>query len=197
MFEQRKIAIAFNGPPRAGKDTATLVALDIFDDIAVYQFTRPVKELTHKEWGLDVAFDHYETLKDTPLPEFGGMSPRQAYIAKSDALKREKGPDVVADLFVEAIVGCNSGIMVNPDCGGDMEAHKIAGVYGYENLLVVRIHKDGHDFSQDCRTWVTDPLFQTHDIKNVQGERREFQSEIAAVIKSFVDGFKEKIDYAA
>src|SRR5690606_2469170 len=99
--ESGKIAILLNGPPRAGKDTAVeALAAALGAAAEIFKFTSPVKDLTHRNAGLDCATDHYEELKDTPLPEFGGRTPRQAYIDTSAELKRKNGQDAVARMFV-------------------------------------------------------------------------------------------------
>ena len=185
--ENGKIAILFNGPPRAGKDTAVNALVSVVDDFEIIKFTGPVKDRTHKLHGLNCAQDAYEINKDTPLSEFNGKTPRQAYIDYSTNLKKEKGIDAVAKLFVEAIHASKANVILNPDVGDDMEALAVANSLGKENVLVLRIHKAGHDFSQDCRTWVVSDELTIIDIFNEDGKRREFESEVAARVRSFLD----------
>lgn len=183
-----KIAILLNGPPRAGKDTAVEALADALGgSVEIFKFTRPIKDLTHRNAGIDCTHDAYETLKDTPLEEFGGRTPRQAYIDTSRELKRLNGEDAVARLFVEAINASEASIILNPDCGDDMEALCVAEAFSHENVFVIRIHRDGHDFSQDCRTWVLSPALNIVDVTNRSGLRKEFVSEVVARAKSFVE----------
>jgi len=186
--ENGKIAILFNGPPRAGKDTAVNALVDtIVEDFEIIKFTGPVKDLTHRNHGLECAQDAYEINKDTPLPEFGGKTPRQAYIDTSTNLKKVSGINAVAKLFVEAIHASKASVILNPDVGDDMEALAVANSLGRENVLVLRIHKDGHDFSNDCRTWVQSDELTIIDIVNEDGKRREFESEVAARVRGFLE----------
>lgn len=184
-----KIAILLNGPPRAGKDTAVeALAEAIGGSVEIFKFTQPVKDLTHRNAGLACRHDHYEELKDTPLPEFGGRTPRQAYIDTSRDLKARYGEDAVAKMFVEAIKASSATVILNPDCGDDMEALCVADAFSHENVFVMRIHRDGHDFSKDCRTWVASPSLNIVDIVNRDGMRREFESEVVARARSFLEG---------
>lgn len=193
-----KIAILLNGPPRAGKDTAVEALSLALPGSEVFKFTRPVKDLTHRLAGLRCSHDAYEDLKDTPLPEFGGRTPRQAYIEASRDLKAREGGDAVARLFVEAISASEASVILNPDCGDDMEALRVADAFSAESVLVIRIHREGHDFSNDCRTWVTSPLLRIVDVHNRSGRRREFESEVVAHARAFVEAARRRTaSYAA
>jgi len=183
-----KVAILLNGPPRAGKDTAVEALASALGEVAeVFKFTRPVKDLTHRNAGLDCRHDAFEELKDTPLEEFGGRTPRQAYIDTSRELKAREGDDAVAKLFVEAISASDAQVILNPDCGDDMEALRVAEAFSFDAVLVIRIHREGHDFSQDCRTWVTSPLLRIVDVTNRSGFRRDFESEVVAHARAFIE----------
>jgi hypothetical protein len=197
--ENGKIAILFNGPPRAGKDTAVNALVEgIVDNYEIIKFTGPVKDLTHLNYGLSCAQDAYETNKDTPLADFNGKTPRQAYIETSSNLKKMNGSDAVAKLFVEAIHASDAEIILNPDVGDDMEALAVANSLGLENVLVLRIHTDGHDFSKDCRTWVQSHELTIIDIVNENGKRREFETEVAARVRSFLERVSDiRSSYAA
>lgn len=194
-----KIAILLNGPPRAGKDTAVEALSQALGSAAeVFKFTRPIKDLAHRNAGIDCAHDAYEELKDTPLPEFGGRTPRQAYIDTSRDLKAKEGEEAVAKLFVQAISASEASIILNPDCGDDMEALCVAEAFSQESVLVIRIHREGHDFSNDCRTWVTSPNLTVIDVTNCSGMRREFESEVVARALAFVEASERKVRvYAA
>jgi len=186
-----KIAILLNGPPRAGKDTAVAVLEDAFGTEAeTFKFTQPVKDRTHARFGLDCAHDAYELLKDTPLPEFGGMTPREAYIDTSRKLKAEQGEDAVRKLFVETVLGSQAQIILNPDAGDDSEAESVAEALGAENVLVIRISREGHDFSKDCRTWVTSPSLRIVDVTNEDGQRKVYESQVVALARSFVESVR-------
>jgi hypothetical protein len=172
------VAILFNGPPRSGKDTvANRLAASLPVPNAVLKFTAPVKDLAHRRLGLHCAIDAYEVQKDTPLPEFRGLTPRETYIRTSEGLKAEKGVTAVADLFVQAMLALPVPLVINPDVGFDYEAEAVADALGPDNVLLVRIHREGRDFSNDCRSWVHVPRIPSVDLVNEEGRQdRTFQN---------------------
>jgi len=194
MACEGKIAILLNGPPRAGKDTAITALFAAFSPgtAEVIKVTQPIKDMTHNRLGLKCAHDAYEIEKDLVLPEFGGKTPREAYIETSTALKRERGPNAVMDLFVDSVVASECDVILNPDIGDDMEAERVASTIGADRLLVIRIHRPGHDFSHDCRTWVTSPTLNIVDVQNEPGQRRVYESEVVARAMSFINGIRSR-----
>ncbi|MTH95921.1 hypothetical protein [Roseibium sp. RKSG952] len=187
MGLQGKFAVLLNGPPRSGKDTASEALMDALgSDCDLLKFTRPVKDLTHARRGLDVLHDHFESLKDTPLDEFGGKTPREAYIETGARERAENGDDAVANMFVKSVVESKCAVILNDDVGGDMEAEAVANALGFDRVLVIRVHRKGCDFSNDCRDWVRSDRLCIHDVRNEEGRRREFQSEVAALVRAFL-----------
>lgn len=185
-----KIAILLNGPKDCGKDTAAAALVDFFGSAAgVFRFTVPVKDETHRRYGLNVAFDHYEdrSVKDAPLPEFGGISPRQAYINVGNELRATHGEDVVARLLCDSIVRSDRPVVINPDCGGDLEAECVAERLGASRVLVLRIHKDGHTYDGDCRGWVVSPKVRKMDIVNVADRVPDYLATVREAARMFRD----------
>lgn len=188
-----KIAILLNGPPRVGKDTASEVLAAAIDaEVAVIKFTKPVKDMTHARFGLVCEHDAYEVLKDTPLREFGGLTPRQAYIETSDRLKAERGPDAVAQLFVEAMMASTARVIINPDLGFDFEAQAVVDQLGADKVVIIRISCEGHDFSSDCRGWVHLPGVESYDVQNAHGRPGPFLARIIEIGTSFEKESREE-----
>lgn len=159
--------IMFNGPPRAGKDTAGQICRALFgSDVHLVKFTDPLKAETHRRMGLDCANDAYEELKDTPLAEFGGLTPRVAYTQVSDDMKRQFGPHVWADRLVEDLQVVKAPIIVNTDCGYDFEGAALRDYAGARNATLIRLHRPDHDYSEDCRDWVYLDDVESFDVVN-------------------------------
>jgi hypothetical protein len=196
MDERKRLAIVFNGPPGAGKDTAIVVLQELYQKAEVYQFIRPVKEKVHRDLGLDVPFDHFEGQKDTALDIFAGLAPRYAYIAESDRLEAKHGPNILTDMYFDAVSNCKADLLIT-SCGKNSEAEKLASIFGVENTLFLRIHRQGHDFSKDVRSWVTVDGLTIRDVENEHGKPREFQSEVAAIVADFLSQFDVELTYAA
>lgn len=150
-----RFIILFNGPPRTGKDTASEYLIQQLHSSVILKFTEPVKNMTHERLDLNVPHYHYETLKDTPLSEFEGLTPREAYIETSRKLRQEKGNNAVAKLFVESVMNSNEEIVINPDIGYDFEAEELFNAFDVNKVLLFKINRVDKTFENDCRTWLT------------------------------------------
>jgi hypothetical protein len=126
----------------------------------------------------------YEDLKDTPLPEFEGMTPRDFYIATSEDMKRRFGPHVVARRLVEKISQIDSPLIVNTDVGYDFEGMALMRHVGRENTLLIRLHREGKTFEGDCRTWVNLAGVETYDVEN-NGDKIDLRHTLAPILSAF------------
>lgn len=191
---ERKV-IVLNGPPRAGKDTAIASLQTVFKDAEVFQFFRPIKELLHRSLGLDVSYDHYEELKDVVLPEFGGLTPRRAYIEEGDRLQREYGDHILTEIYFDALAGCKAPILITT-CGMDSEGVTLAQMFGVDNTLFLRIHMEGKSFENDSRSWVHSDHLNIQDVHNVVGRVDDYQAKVAELARAFMDP-REVLSYQA
>ncbi|TLX16926.1 hypothetical protein [Rhizobium sp. MHM7A] len=196
MEDGKQLVLVLNGPPRAGKNTGIAALEAAFPDAEVFEFFRPVKELLHRERGLDVRHDHFEEVKDEPCPEFDGKAPRYAYIDRGDALEAERGPTALTDFYFAALGDCKAPILITT-CGKDSEALQLASMFGTENTLFLRIHMDGKDFSQDSRSWVVSSTLNIRDVTNVKDEAHRYQAEIVDVAREYIATRALQVDYAA
>lgn len=140
-------------PPYAGKDTVANHIFSIGENtIKHVKFARILKERTHAMYGLNVPWDHYEgKIKDQPLTEFLGISPRQAYINLSERLmKPVHGESVWFDLLMNEIRNSGCKNFVISDLGFQAEWENLIK---QDDLIVgfVKIVRDGHDYSNDSR----------------------------------------------
>ena len=147
----QKHVILFNGPPRSGKDTAADIAIDYFQNlhcqVSRYSVAHPLKKAVHALFGLNVPVDEYEDRKSTPLPEFFGSTPRQAYIDLSEKFaKPHYTPDFFAKVAVQYIKNLPNSVIVVSDCGFKAELNAIIQEFGEENVRLVRIYRPGTSF---------------------------------------------------
>lgn len=181
-----KIVILLNGPKRAGKDTASAALAEAGGAaVRLLKFTDPVKRLAHAAHGIDRPTWWFEPVKDTRLPEFGGLTPREAYIATGDRLREERGEDAVAKLFVEAMAASGAEIVVGSDLGREAEVLLAAQAVGAENVFILRIHRDGHDYRDDCRGWIEVPGIRSEDVRN--GGDVAFAEEVVRRCAAFAE----------
>ncbi len=87
--------VLISGPPRSGKNRAGICLAERLkaDHFAL---SNMLKRLTHDHFGLgpDRPPLAFEDRKDMPMREFGGLSPREAYIMYSETiLKPQRGSD--------------------------------------------------------------------------------------------------------
>lgn len=159
--------ILLNAPPRAGKDTGGDAILSFFGGEKL-KFSDPLKDGTHTAWGLSVATDHFESRKDEPADEFGGITPRKAYIDHAEEyMKRLYGHDVYGKILARRITEYPQGtLIVVPDSGFAAEAAPVVERVGAENVLLIRIFRDGKDFSNDSRSYISLPGVQAVEIVN-------------------------------
>ena len=149
--------ILFNGPPRSGKDTATRMALSMLGDKgAFYRFAEPLKDAVHAMIGYaGVNCEHFNNVKNEVSKEFFGMSPRQMYIWLSEeVLKPKFGKDYFARIAVTKIKQMAQDVVVIADCGFVSECQALGEEFGFENVHVVHMHRNGCSFAGDSRNYI-------------------------------------------
>lgn len=178
--------IFVNGPPRSGKDFAGQVLSDR-EDLGltnVVKLSAILKERTHALYmlfdqeGRPLRHNFFEHNKDTPMRKFHGISPREAYISVSELwMKPTHGSGILGEWLIQKLrtsEGYVSGRWTHiiTDSGFIEEAETIVNEYGSENCTLVRIAREGYNFSGDSRSYI-DLLHRgvaTHDIGNDGGK---------------------------
>ena len=97
--------LLLSGPPRSGKNVAGAAIGKKFD-ADHFALSDRLKTDTHLFYGLgsDISAMHFEDRKDSPCVEFGGLTPRQAYIDFSENhIKPRFGPRRLGELAVPRI----------------------------------------------------------------------------------------------
>lgn len=179
MSAQPRI-ILLNGPPQAGKDTAAQAIATAWPHARVDRFAGPLKAATHTLFGLDPNPDAFETVKNLPCEEFGGLTPRAAYIIMSErAIKPAFGVDFFGNALVRRLAG--AALAVVPDSGFEAEAEPVISHFGPANVLLLRVHRPGFDFRQDSRSYIEIPGVATMDVRNT-GPLRDFNSAVVAAV---------------
>lgn len=179
-----KSIVLLNGPPRSGKDTAFRAIKKRLPYAQEIKFTSFVKSQTHEFYGLQCEEDAYEFLKDTPLPDFKMLTPRQAYIKRSLELRAEHGEDVVARDFVARLRRLSSPFVVNSDIGTDLEAELVLEEVGPHGIFCIQIEREGHSFDSDCRNYVNLKGVACRRIRNENIDI--FEAEVVAAVMDFM-----------
>ena len=172
-----KTIYVLNGPARSGKDTiANLLSQQGAEH---YKFSRVLKDMTHRHYGLDARFDTYEKTKDEPHNDFGGLSPREAYIERGDAIRERFGPEVFGNHTALAIKNSKANEIVISDLASYDELKPVTHIENAK-VVIVRLHRDGKDFTGDCRSYVKNTGLIEMDIKN-NGSIKQLQNNISAM----------------
>lgn len=165
-----KKVVVFNAPPGSGKDEACkrLKHCQWFYDkkegtshkpyhkefkSKLFSITREVFSVSKEEWD-----EHYtRELKEVPWNKLNGLSPRQALIFVSEDIIK---PNFSKLYFGESLAkSLDHGINVVSDGGFDDEMIPIIQAVGKENILVIKIKREGCSFEGDSRSYLnTDKL---------------------------------------
>jgi len=148
--------VLLNGPPRCGKDMAGRILAERLPDCRVDKFARFLKERTHRAYGLVAAHDAFEYFKDESRPEFLGRTPREAYIAFSEALMKSlHGKAVFGTLLADEVIRDPSwGHLVITDSGFVEESEALLSRFSTGLAILIRIHREGCSFFKDSRSYI-------------------------------------------
>lgn len=157
-----KKIILFNGCPSSGKDWASKYLLNKYQDnnkgliFKTDKFARVLKERTHALYGFSwKPHDFYELVKEVPTEDFMGLTPRQAYINVSEIyFKQVHGKDVFGKILAKEIDKYKWDVLFITDSGFIEEAEVLINKYGEENVILVRIYRDGYSFKGDSRNYL-------------------------------------------
>lgn len=185
--------ILFNGPPGSGKDVAVAHLMKKYPDKFVKrEYKTKLIELTKLMY--DCPNELWDELqprenKEVPHPIFEGRSPRQALIYISEEIMK---PNFGQDYLSKSLVANLNHKKVNlvPDCGFPIELDSVVDKVGADNVILVRIHRPGCDFSNDSRMYVSNDKVLTYEINN-NGSLESFLDGIESFLMSPALGFIE------
>lgn len=153
-------AILLNGPPGSGKDFLTKHMCDRYINFVPMKFATPLYKTVQEAFSLSEAqwSNLYSIAKEEPSDALMGLSPREAMIWMSeDVMKPKFGQDYygkLAALHLKILSDQNPHTVgVFSDSGFPLEASVVANYIGGDNCLLVRLERDGCDFSGDSRTY--------------------------------------------
>lgn len=187
--------VLFNGPPRSGKDTATQLALHYLGERGFFcRFAGPLKDAVHALFGLSrIQQEHFDSIKDKASPQFFGMSPREAYIWMSELLVKPKfGNDFFANVAVNTIksLQCqteNNRVVVISDLGFNEEADTLVKAFGWDNVAIIHMKREGTSFNNDSRSYVFNNQCKHYEIKN-DGTVEQLNENVKSILRDFYAG---------
>lgn len=178
--------IFFNGPPRSGKDTAVnyLAGTRLWGS---FKMSQPLKDAARAFFDISPhGVKSLEAIKDEPLPELFDDSYRKVQISLSeDWAKPRYGADVFGKLAARRVSHILSPVALCSDSGFAEEAEPILRQIGRKNALLVRLHRSGHTFTGDSRSYITLPDVVTVDLQN-HTSMRMFQQNLDTVVDAWL-----------
>ncbi len=109
-------------------------------------------------------WNYWYTAKETPRVELGGLSCRQFLIKVSEnAIKPAFGNGYFGNAAANKLL---HGMNVFTDGGFVEEIEPIIQKIGVENVIIVRLSRNGHTFKNDSRNYIYIPSVASFDIKN-------------------------------
>ena len=158
--------VIFNGPPASGKDEAASLYKEMFGFEALsfkHQLFKETIEFfgVDKKWFMQGYNDREQ--KEVVEHALGDHSRREAMIHVSEnVMKPKKGLDYFGKLVAEEI---EDGIPYAVADGGFVEElEPLIERVGRENIVIVQITRDGHDYSSDSRRYFNGNLVKEYTI---------------------------------
>lgn len=189
--------ILLNGPPRAGKDTSAKILQQLLPGAWDYKLSRRLKEMTHGLYGIVVnaggpvriaPHDWYEDRKDQPLPEFHGLSPRQAYIEVSERyIKPVHGEGALGTWLAAELLRAPPTVATVSDSGFRAEAERLVAAFP-KQVSLLRLHPTvggvRQDGFSDSRGFITlaDLGVPEADVDSPIGDIPQLRQNLAAAL---------------
>ncbi len=146
------LLVLISGPPRSGKNRLGNDLSGILD-ADHFALSDALKRMTHAHYGLDPELDvfHFEDRKDAPAKEFGGLTPRAAYIHFSESILKPKHGDDHLGALAKRRIAANRDerrITLLSGIGFEEEAKAVVDVVGADRTLHVELeYPDGSPLS--------------------------------------------------
>ncbi len=204
-LETMKKIILVNGPPRSGKDTVGDIIAKIAGGTPV-KFAASLKRATHAffhalrdDFSDDTLYvatrasindAYYEQTKETSMPLFGGLTPREAYIGASETfLKPTFDNDVFGNILADQIERSDKKLFVVTDSGFQSEAEVMIRRFGLDNVKLIRLTRAPYTFEGDSRGYIALEA-STYGIRN-EGTYDALKQAVALALNHF--GIKNSV----
>lgn len=170
LSEQPETLILLNGPPGSGKDTIANYVQKTFG-FEHYRFKTPLWamfQVVHRLSNDDLIKYTQTPEKDIPQSIFNGNTPRQELIKLGEGLKGIYGQDFFGNYLRDSFKGSFSNLGIVSDAGFDGEVLPL--VQACKNVHLIRVVRDGHDFSTDSRGWISSDIVKNEHVIHNPGD---------------------------
>lgn len=154
--------VVMNGPKGSGKDAAADYMVSQMTHLQKFEFKERLIEiicstygLTKREWAQLVQRDY----KEKPCNALWGRSPREAYVfVAEEVIKPNFGEHIFGRLTGAQAI--NHQISIVSDGGYKEEIEALLEFYTPEDILVVRVHRPGYEFTNEGRYYLQEEMFE-------------------------------------
>jgi hypothetical protein len=167
------------GPPGSGKDAFGALLAEQIPGAHVEKFARILKDRTHALYGLFdnygfLSHDAFDATKDQVMIDFGGLTPRQAYIEVAEHhFKRLHGHRIFGEMLYRDLIarhGCgilkSDDVFIITDSGFVQEADVLVEHFGHDRCIALQMHRTGKTFEGDSRGYWSLGRANTFEIRN-------------------------------
>ena len=182
-MESRKTRVVLlNAPPDSGKDDVAAFLWEHYFmnhgecKAQLVRIAVEIAQMGDYEWNM---LYNDRSTKEMPCHRLFGRSPRQhlIYVAE-EVIKPAFGKDYFGKIIASKLC---TGFNVVSDIGFMEEAMPIINKVGQENVTLVRIHREGRDFSSESRSWLSGICDAEYDVYN-DGTIEGLFKKVAAVL---------------
>ena len=185
--------VMLNGPPGSGKDFAAQTLVEANDlSVSHHKFAEPLKDMACAL--LEIDNKTLEMSKKQPIGLYG-VTVRQLLIDMSEKwMKPCYGKDIFGKIAAERVAESMQltdhfgeepyDLYVFSDCGFDTEVKHVLELFGNENAILIRLHREGCTYEGDSRSYIELSDARSVDIMNDGDER--FPKMLINIIKDWM-----------
>ena len=161
--------VYLNGPPKSGKDTIANLLAERYENGVQFKFAQMLREAVGAYFGIDEA--EYDRQKDNKIAlrfdsmkVWPGMSYRQFVMRLSEkVLKPNFGKGYLGVAFAERILQIPKAddidqVYIVTELGFSDELYEFRCRVSVTDSLLIQLHRDGLNFNNDSRGYVTDVI---------------------------------------
>jgi DNA polymerase III delta prime subunit len=183
--------VLLNGPPGCGKDTATSQLVPYLNFVHL-KFAAPLKRMVCGL--LQCSMSELEATKDIPNRTLRyenyttqrDDTPRQLLIALSEELLKSRyGNSYFGTALWTEATASSGELFIVSDCGFESEVGRLIYSAGPSNCLLIQIHRQGCNFDNDSRSYLSDKLCKTLSIPNNMTPHDLTMRVLSAIIRNF------------
>lgn len=197
--------VLLNGPASSGKDTLAAQLVNHTPKSLMVKFAAPLKMIaTHMYCDSDSQKFHQwdaPSEKIKPSPVFLGKTCRQVQIDISEVYMKPMHGEGVFGKFLFKTIERESmndyETFFVSDSGFRPEAEVLVEAYGAQNVMLLRLHREGKFFdkdpeskSYDSRDYINldDLGVESHDIDNIENDINGTVTSIQPILNKFLEG---------